>query len=396
MQHLVLATRELADKNWTRDWSWKVAAPVLNRDGVLSEGALKTLAAVVAVAPTVCFKLMDQRVLFSKVAPNSQAAASLMCALVSSHASLRALPDLLASVCSASANEYILRSAFELATVRSAARDALRACLPSTAKALSLVPRDQTSSVKEIFFFFFCFVLKKFQIVVSDILKWGPVSEESKHSGWKPMEWAAKIAQFAVSSCDAPLMESLMSAIHYRWDPLSLMEAYDSGFFGLRKHKTPLLGAGMQLRLARDFPTFWSRPSNSEELSWQEVHQSAPDWAAVLWGGGDKSLFEWLIRGPVTPHNCALAWKPPTEGRAAQVVFALTNDAVDAERKKLIADQVPLELLQLFPDSARVVQALINGQRLDKLAKLVELDSKCKKVRKIRKRFCFVFNFLFF
>lgn len=149
MQHLVLATRELADKAWTRDWSWKLVASALNSNGVLSNGALNTLAAVVQVAPTVCFQMMDHRVLFCRVSPQSEAAASLMASLVTSHASLRALPDLLASICAGTSDSSILRAAYEMPSVRNAARDALRACLPSTAKALSLIPRDQTSSVKK-------------------------------------------------------------------------------------------------------------------------------------------------------------------------------------------------------------------------------------------------------
>jgi hypothetical protein len=159
MSELVLATRELGDKNWTRDWSWKIVSPALEQREAMSDGALNTIAAVVAVAPTVCFKLMDQRILNCKVNSGSVAAARLMCALISSHASLRALPDFLSAVCSQTQTGNVLRCAFEHDSVRSTSRDALRACLPSTARDLALVPKDHTSSVKTHCWFVFFLLL---------------------------------------------------------------------------------------------------------------------------------------------------------------------------------------------------------------------------------------------
>jgi hypothetical protein len=94
------------------------------------------------------------------------------------------------------------------------------------------------------------------------------VSEESRHAGWKPAEWAARIAAFAFPAKMSMLVESLMSALHYRWDPLTLQQIHKSGCFAIRDCLS-LLGGGSQLRLARDFPSYWDKPSNSVQLSLQ-------------------------------------------------------------------------------------------------------------------------------
>lgn len=206
------------------------------------------------------------------------------------------------------------------------------------------------------------------------------MSDEARHSGWKPLDWSASIAQFALGSGNQALLESLMNAIHYRWDPLVLQEIHAKGVFGVRD-KRQLLSAGMQLRLAKDFPRLWSRQPDCAELVAAELKMSRPDWSAVLWGGDELGLREWLLRGPIDPHLCALAWKPEISARAAQVVSVLTTESVALERRVRIAQVVPASLLLLAVQNAKLlVKGLVMANCFDKLAKLIQESSKCKKV----------------
>ncbi len=361
MADLVRATRGIRDQEWCRGWAWKLVASALaeKRGALLSDTSLKTFAAVLEVTPTVAFKIVDAGMLVVPV-EGGEGHVQVMKGLVQAHSTLRALPDFFRYLLSLNPlpnKQLSIRDAYVHPSMRPVAKSALAACLPSVASALALAPRDEVSAV-----------------MVGDILKWGPIGAEAKASGWDALAWGKAVCGWARENGAQLLLECFLDALHYRWDPLLLEAVMGSGCFGLRdgSHLTDV----QRVRLARDFPRYWSTPENVVLLCERILQASAdPDWSLLLWSGGMSLLRAWLTTAPLHSFQSIEASEAWTKSvRVANETISAVKKC-GADRAHAIMTAVSLEVVALYSgkSKSKVVDAFVAGAALDRLAEFLTL-----------------------
>ena len=363
MSALVRATKGITLPDWKRSWCSSLVKSA--RAIALTNSVLASLTALLYVEPGTAFEMVDFGFLEKKVQNDTEESCQMfLCALIEAYQSLRAVPDLYEVL---NIPKDGLRNVFTRDGVREASKQALKSCLHVAARALSLVPRDETGAV-----------------VVSDILRFGPVGSEAVAAGWRPLKWAKALTR-QIQSDHSPsslrLYRDLVNAVHYRWSPQLLEQCTKEMEWQTLVNPSAESEEGrlcllQRLRLSRDFPRLWKCPSDADSLCESIIRnqQGEMDWGVLLWAGGLRALRCWI--------ECAdeqslflfareAFCRQGADVRSLHLIETVMGLA-SLERAQKIATLVPFPFLACCKDEGKVIDYFLKLEDLTGLAMFIQ------------------------